>query len=172
MIRRINLFGAPGTGKSTVAAGLFYFLKLRQFNVELVREYIKNWVYKGIEVKSYDHIYIFGKQLHAEDLLLSSGVELIITDSPVTMSLFYADSLRDSQINICKDFDKKYQPLNILLKRGNIPYKTIGRYQTEEQAKTLDESIALFLNNNNVNYHIFPSENFDALLNFVIESLK
>ena len=32
----INLWGSPGSGKSTVAAGLFYRMKMADYNVELI----------------------------------------------------------------------------------------------------------------------------------------
>jgi hypothetical protein len=37
----VNLFGGPGTGKSTTASGVFYHLKRDNRNVELVQEYAK-----------------------------------------------------------------------------------------------------------------------------------
>ncbi len=32
----INLWGSPGAGKSTAAAGLFYRMKFADYNVELI----------------------------------------------------------------------------------------------------------------------------------------
>jgi pantothenate kinase len=39
----INVYGGPGAGKSTSAAYLYYLLKVAGKNVELVREYVKDW---------------------------------------------------------------------------------------------------------------------------------
>ncbi len=39
------MFGGPGTGKSTSAAGLFFKMKLAQMEVELVTEYAKDLVW-------------------------------------------------------------------------------------------------------------------------------
>lgn len=39
----INMCGGPGTGKSTLTAFVYYTLKSQGENVELDREYIKNW---------------------------------------------------------------------------------------------------------------------------------
>ena len=43
----INLYGGPGTGKSTTAAHVFALLKQRDVNAELVREYAKDIVWEG-----------------------------------------------------------------------------------------------------------------------------
>ena len=47
----INLFGGPGVGKSTLAAGLFWFFKTNRLTlkhsyvIELVREFAKDLVW-------------------------------------------------------------------------------------------------------------------------------
>ena len=41
----INLWGGPGCGKSTTAAGLFSIMKMRGHKVELVTEYAKELTY-------------------------------------------------------------------------------------------------------------------------------
>jgi len=43
----LNLYGAPGAGKSTGAAYIFSKLKLKGYNVELVTEFAKDKVYEG-----------------------------------------------------------------------------------------------------------------------------
>jgi len=40
---RICLFGSPSSGKSTLASKIFSRLKVDNYNVELVLEYIKEW---------------------------------------------------------------------------------------------------------------------------------
>jgi len=42
----VNLFGAPGAGKSTGAAYIFAMLKLMDLNVELITEFAKDKVYE------------------------------------------------------------------------------------------------------------------------------
>ena len=44
-LKVINFFGAPGSGKSTIAAGLFFEMKMKQMNVELVTEFAKELCY-------------------------------------------------------------------------------------------------------------------------------
>ena len=84
----INLFGSPNSGKSTTAAGLYYFLKMRGFHCEMVREYYKNWVWEGRTANKFDQPYIFGKQLKYESLLYEK-VDYVITDSPLILPAYY-----------------------------------------------------------------------------------
>lgn len=134
MIRRINLFGRPGSGKSTVAAALYSMFKGDGYNIELVNEYVKAWAYMGREIKSFDQVYIFGQQMHAEDILLTSGVEYIITDSPLLIQYCYSsvaqNIVSDELYNISLKFDKVFPPLNILLQTefDHSQYSGYGRY--------------------------------------------
>lgn len=90
MTKVINLFGGPNSGKSTVAAGLFFHLKLRHFHCEMVREYIKSWAWENKKPGTYDQPFIFGKQLRYESMLYGK-VDYVITDSPLILSAFYEE---------------------------------------------------------------------------------
>lgn len=59
----VNLFGGPGSGKSTCAAGVFTLLKLSGVNAELVTEYAKDLTWEKRHVTLANQHYIFGKQL-------------------------------------------------------------------------------------------------------------
>ena len=58
----INLFGGPGSGKSTTAAALFSNLKRLDFKCELVTEYAKDVEYEGRSNIFEDQLYITAKQ--------------------------------------------------------------------------------------------------------------
>ena len=47
MSKIINLYGGPGVGKSTTAAGLFYKMKIAGYSCELAYEWIKLKVYEN-----------------------------------------------------------------------------------------------------------------------------
>ena len=53
----INLFGAPGAGKSTAAAYIFANLKMKGINCELITEYEKDKLYEG-------SVEVFNNQLY------------------------------------------------------------------------------------------------------------
>ena len=58
----VNLFGAPGAGKSTGAAYVFSKLKMLGVNAELVTEYAKDKVWEESDAVFKNQAYIFGKQ--------------------------------------------------------------------------------------------------------------
>ena len=82
----VNLFGGPGTGKSTTAAGVFAKLKMQNINCELVQEFAKHVVWRGNFTTLNNQLYIFAKQ-HDRLFHLKDKVDIIITDSPTIMGL-------------------------------------------------------------------------------------
>ena len=150
----INLFGGPGTGKSTLAAELFVELKRAGKSVELVREYAKDWAWQGHTINSYfDQIYILGKQLRRE-VILYNKVDYIITDSPIHLGGFYSGkyiperSLTPVVKNILAEQTTIHiRSYNFFLKRFK-KYDPAGRYQNEEEAKAIEEENRTYLINN------------------------
>lgn len=87
----INLFGAPGAGKSTGAAYVFSQLKAAGVNAELVTEFAKDKVWEGTKAVFENQAYIFGKQ-YFRISRLEGKVDVVITDSPILLSAFYNDN--------------------------------------------------------------------------------
>ena len=146
----INLFAGPGAGKSTVASEVYSSLKRQGKDVELVREYVKDWVWEGKKIGKYDQPYIFGKQSHAESRLYGK-VKYIVTDSPFFLSPFYEQVTFGTKITLeaAKLFmryamanDVSY--FNFFLPRQG-KYISKGRLQTSRKAKELDRKLFAFL---------------------------
>lgn len=145
----INLYGGPGAGKSTSAAYLYYLLKCQQENVELVREYVKNWAWDNRPFGVYDELYFLGKQVRHESMLFGK-VKYIVTDAPVYMTAYYA------HLYCSKGFaqgveqaatafyqqakDDGHNHLHVYLKRFR-PYQSEGRYQSESDALSVDTGV-------------------------------
>lgn len=172
MIRKICFFGGAGSGKSLTAARVFVELKLKHFNVELVAEYVKLWVYQKRTPNYFDQYYIFGKQLNAEHTFLSNGVDVIITDSPLFMQIPYAISSGVSHeplIAMAKEFELKFPSLNIFLERDKIPYSEKGRYEKYDDALVMDKKIKDFLDEMKLPYASFKTDCFEDILNYILE---
>lgn len=150
MIRRICLFGGPGCGKSTMAADVFVKLKKSGYSIELINEYIKSWAYEKKQLQTFDQVYIFAKQQRLEDRVLRTGVNHIVTDSPLFLQCFYAakhQSLCSNELlSIAKTFEQMYSSINVFVKRNQTPYQQQGRYETENQAIEIDFALKNFLN--------------------------
>lgn len=151
MKKIICLYGGPGSGKSTTCAGLYYKLKLKGFNVEMNREYIKEWVWEDREVKEGDQTYFFSKQARRERIYIKNGLDFIITDSPLILTHFYglendpyevkyntSKIMLEHHHGFCKD--NGYKTEHFFINRAK-PYTESGRYQTSDQAKDCDVKI-------------------------------
>jgi len=172
---RINFFGSAGCGKSTVSSGVFYELKTRGFNVELIAEYIKKWAYENKIPKSFEQVYIFGKQLNSEDRLLNSGVQHLVTDSPIAMQIFYARKTHlkcwEALADISNAFEEKYPSINIFLDREGIPYQKLGRFENEDQAKQNDQEMLEFMREFVPNHTIVRSSDLYKIMGCINSSL-
>ena len=120
----INLYGGPGCGKSTTAAALFVYMKLKGYNVELVTEYAKDLVWDNrLEDMLDQQEYIFAKQNHRLHRLREK-VNYAITDSPLLLSIVYPDALTwPAYYEFCefvRATDRTYDSANIYLKRLEV----------------------------------------------------
>lgn len=170
---RINLYGGPGSGKSTTAAWLFAKLKLAGCSVEHVGEYVKSWAYARREVKEFDQIYLLGKQMQYEYRFLTHGVQHIVTDSPVFNNYYYApEPIRGHILSIVNLYEMRYPGLNIFLDRKDKPYVQEGRYQTEGQAKQVDVNMMYELKNLGRAPQVFAYNNLEGILDYVLPFVR
>jgi len=156
MTPRINFFGGPGVGKSTLAAKFFTHLKQRGYSVELVQEFVKQYVYTKRTLTSWGHVYTFGQQFGAELRALEGGVEQIVTDSPLLLQAIYAKyngcPAYDQLADISLEFEVEHPSANFLVLR-TASYEGEGRWQDEEDAKVWDKLIAHDLDLHDIPYH-------------------
>lgn len=148
----VNLFGVPGAGKSTGAAYIFSQLKMRGVNAELITEFAKDKVWEeNVEVFK-NQAYIFGKQSFRISRCFGK-VDVIITDSPLPLSVLYNNDPRLTE-NFNKtvlDVFNSYRNLNYLLLRVK-PYNPIGRHQSESESDALGADIINLLNNYDIKF--------------------
>ncbi len=160
----INLAGAPGAGKSTLATEIFSKLKKLGYNCEYVDEYAKHLVYEGNNVRLQNQLMVFSNQFHAQ-YVLNDKVDIIITDSPLLFSIFY-NKLKDDK-DIAKLPDKlitelvlhahnSFDNLNYFLVR-NHDYQTVGRLQTESEAQKYQEDIKTLYKTLNLDFKVLNS---------------
>jgi len=142
----INLFGGPGCGKSTTAAGLFYELKSKGLQIEYVTEYAKDLTWENRQNVLEDQLYVFAKQQRRLARLVDHKIDWVITDSPLLLSLVYVNpkDLSVSFHDLVVEIFNKYENFNFLLKR-NVRYNPIGRNQDEYQALLIDQKIRTML---------------------------
>lgn len=148
----INLFAAPGAGKSTGAAYIFSKLKMAGINCELITEYAKDKTWEKNAAALDCQEYIFGKQSYRM-ARCASQVDVIITDSPLPIGLFYnTDPALDKNFeNVVMNIFKKYDNHNYFLTRVK-EYNPVGRNQTKEEADTIGDKMQDFLDEYCIRY--------------------
>lgn len=150
----INIFGGPGSGKSTVAAGIFSRLKERGVSVEYVAEYAKDIVWEESFTKLNNQLYIFAKQ-HNRIFRCLNKVDVIVTDSPILLAITYGKTAippnsPELDALILHEFNKNTN-MNVILSRM-YKYDTKGRTQSEEEAIALDAGIVDLLEELDIEY--------------------
>lgn len=148
----INLFGASGSGKSTTAMGLTYFLRLGGYKVEYVNEYAKDLVYEESTHKLKHQLYVFAKQLKKQDVLLNKDLDYIVTDSPILLSYFYGEKYNTNLVGfkelVMTSFTAQNN-INFFLKR-NVPFDPNLRLQDEAESDKDSEELLNMLTSLNV----------------------
>ena len=148
----VNLFGAPGAGKSTGAAIVFAELKKAGINAELVTEYAKDKTWEHNMMALGCQEYVFGKQSYRLRRC-RDDVEVIVTDSPLPLGLIYNNNpvLDHNFTNVVMNVFNTYDNHNYYINRVK-PYNPKGRNQTEEESDALQTPIIALLFANDIPY--------------------
>lgn len=166
----VNLFGAPGAGKSTGAAYIYSQLKMRGINAELVTEFAKDKVWEESREVFNNQAYIFGKQ-YFRISRLNNKVNVIVTDSPLLLSSFYnnSDVLGDSFDRMVYDVFTSFNSLNVYLERVK-PYNPAGRFQNEDESDELSDRLIDFLKESGVHCKTYAgnAQGYDAVINDIL----
>lgn len=169
----INLFGAPGAGKSTGAARIFSNLKMAGVNAELVTEFAKDKVWEESKAVFQDQLYILAKQ-NFRLSRISDKVDVAITDSPIILSAFYKDGrdLKNFKPFILELFNS-YDNINFFVNRVK-PYNPVGRFQTEEESDEISTELKDMLMEEGISYIDINGslESYDNITQMILEALN
>lgn len=179
----INLFGGPGIGKSTQAAGLYHKMKKEGISVEMPYEFPKVLAWDKSYDAVKDQLYVLANQ-HRNIVRTFGQVDYIIVDSPIMLSLVYKERYSGSEEypasfygyrfnEFVVDLHKRYDSINIVLERDDTMFKEEGRFQDLEDSKLIDSDIIDALNQHHIPYYQFKVKRgvTQEMLEF-IKSLK
>ena len=146
----INLYGMPGSGKSTMRARIFSEMKYLGINCEEVTEYAKDKTWEESWNVISNQIFVFANQQHRMYRIMDK-VDVVITDSPLLTSIHYDETKNKALKKLVLQQDKKMDTVNFFLER-NFGYQKVGRSQTEEEANEIGNSILEILEENKIDY--------------------
>jgi hypothetical protein len=162
---RINLFGGPGVGKTTLASSVFASLRKQGVQCALVTEWIKQWAYEGREQRGFDPFYAFARQLHSEEESLRH-VGYTISDSPVYLQCMYADKnaadIAPDMWRIAHAYELAYPSLNYYVIRDGS-YEQNGRWESEDEALEMDLHIRAKLVRWGVKHAVVSRDNAERI---------
>ena len=167
----VNLFGGPGTGKSTGACYIFAKLKMARpkLNFERADEYAKDKAWEGT-IEQYNQFYLSGKQSWKIKRLYGK-VDVLITDSPIILGAMYCE---DNPLLVPALIyeSNKYNNVNIFLKRVK-EYNPDGRTQSFEEAEAIDAEIKGFLEKNNIPFieEEASEQGYDKIVKWLLSEL-
>lgn len=148
----INLIGQPSAGKTAMAAGLFYVMKRRHLNVELVPEYNKDIIYEDHKFAMNEELLIFSEK-YKRIRRLDGKADYVITDSSLLNSIFYSDEFgsagRDFFRLVADRFDNEY----IFVERA-FPYVPHGRMTDDRAADSMSDIIRTWLADEGYAFHV------------------
>src|SRR3954466_8940998 len=126
----INMFGGPGSGKSTCAAALFVHLKNLGKRTELVGEEAKDQIYWGSVNQLTNQFLLAGLQYARLKNLEDAGCELAIADSHLIQNSVYPrNAYFDNELlSLVSKINSEFHNINIYVTRVK-PQDSFGRVQ-------------------------------------------
>ena len=170
----INLFGEPSAGKSTAAMDITSRLKRKGINAEYVSEFAKDKVYENNGEVFKHQEYLFGKQSFKMGRVRDK-VQVMVVDSPLILCIIY-----NNDYILGEDFNKtvlnvfnSYENRNYLLTRKHS-YENEGRFQNEEEAEEVRNTIISKLQELNISYSISSSSEDDCeeIVNNIVKEIN
>jgi nicotinamide riboside kinase len=185
---KIGLIGAPGCGKSTLAAYVYAMLKDKGVDGELVSEYIREHVnrHKRVPSITFQGV-IYERQLEKEKII-PQHLGFFITDSPHILSYIFASLYIDygdpDQIELLGDLYLKFvrqsrdaYDLIYVLDHNHPPKMDDGvRYQNDDEMELLKRVIPTFLDMHKISYTVLDGtistkERAEMVVNDVLKLL-
>lgn len=162
-LKVINLFGAPGSGKSKIAQLIAGISFRYGNNIQYVDEYVKKLCWENSDKKRFENqVLITAEQYTKQLVLLENNIEYCVTDSPIILGTLYSPETYFNTYNkLCFELFESFTNYNFLIKRGDFVYETVGRNEDEASSNILHHQQTTLLINNNYDFTIIT--NSDAL---------
>lgn len=149
----INIFGAPGAGKSTAAMGLVHEMKKRYHKGEYISEFAKDLLWSGNKHLMVQQNLVLAEQAWRQERLRQHGIDFAVTDSPLMLSSYYGNLYRPDLPQCFHDWVRysfdQFENINYFIHRSH-PYEPEGRLQNEEESDAIANDLLYFLRNQGI----------------------
>lgn len=148
----INLFAAPGVGKSTTGQILSGLLSIADYKVEYIPEFAKFATFSNNVAALTDQIYMFAKQENRLHVLKDAGLDYVIMDGPLPVALLYCPpTYYKGYAPLVAEVFHSYDNVNFFLRRNpDLRYKQLGRTQSEEESERIERQLRSLLNTHGI----------------------
>ena len=142
----INIIGGPGSDKSLFSSAIILYLNLHHKSVETIPDFAKSLVWQqNFEVLK--NQYFIAQRQYEMLNLLDGQVQFLITECSLPQVLYYNENYVENICDVGKtrsqilEWYRQHDNVNILVERGVKKYVHTGRFQDEEQARTIDQGL-------------------------------
>src|SRR3990167_5858139 len=153
----INVIGGPGGDKSLISSAIILYLHLHTKTVETIPDYAKSLVWqKNFEVLK--NQYFIAQRQYEMLNLLDGQVQFLITECSLPQVMYYNENYVDNICDISKtrtqilEWYKQHNNVNLFVERGEKKYVHTGRFQDEDQARTIDRGLLELLEREEMPY--------------------
>lgn len=152
----VNIYGSSGSGKSTIATGVYSKLKAKRISVGLATEFLMELVL-DMSLATSDIPYVIGCQWHR--LLQNRKYTFCITDSPLPELGIIHKGIPREFLDFACLLDSKHPTINWVLKRSFPLWHPSGRPmdRLEEDRRNMNEKILELLQDRNIPYREIES---------------
>lgn len=156
-LKVINLFGAPGMGKSSARSGIFWLMKSHHMSCEEVSEYAKYLVLSGRRWQlTEEQSYLFAKQHHKQLIIERNNYTYAVTDSPLQLCQFYAPKgYYASFEGLVDEAAQRFENINFFVTRDlgeGTHFEERGREHDRGQSLRVEQDMRAFLARKGITY--------------------
>lgn len=172
----VNAFGGPGVGKTTACWHIASELKKKGILTEYVSEYAKELVYEErfdmLDDSMKNQTLILCEQDRRLKRLIGK-VDIVVTDSPLLLSIIYANDKNDDFVRMVRKEYDKYNNFNlVVLRNTKQEYQQAGRKQTLEESLEKDREIIKLLDDSKLIYGTYYQSTLDVVVKNIEKSLS
>ena len=164
----IDLIGKPCSGKSVLASKLFYELKIKGYNVELVTEYAKDLCYEENKFKINYQLQVFTEQLWRLKRL-ENKVDIVISDTSLLLGLIYSTEKNPYFNDLLLWEYKNIKHLTYFI-QNNFTYQESGRFHNYEESLKVESSIIDMFKQYDINHTVLKEDHIDIILNDIYKN--